>query len=59
MHFTLLQHRVGGMEEEGYSWHIVATWLIFDNEDFYNYVILVTIGRYRSDQGAGGNDFKR
>lgn len=28
-------------------------------EDFYNYVILVTVGRYRSDQGAGGSDFKR
>lgn len=59
MHFTFLQHRVGGMEEEGYFWHIVDTWFIFDNEYFYNYVILVSIGRYRSDQRAGGTDFKR
>lgn len=35
--------RVGGMEEGGYSWHAVVTWLTFGNEDFHNCKVLILV----------------
>ena len=49
--------RVDGTEEEGYAELIVVIQLLFDNDDCYNYIILIIVGSYWSDQMAGGSDF--
>lgn len=43
--------RMDGIEEEGCAQHIVVNQLIPDNDDFYNYIVLIIVGRCGSDWG--------
>ena len=36
---------------------MVVIQLIFDNNDFYNYIILITVKKYWSDEESERNDF--